>query len=99
MSVSSLWKPHFDPYVTRITDRALVVFLALQDGSSWSRYLTSRLIPSHKDPVEDQIKGFPGLAELSEAELERLRSRFLPTDDESFREFFWDVCTSSSSAW
>lgn len=63
-----------------------------QDGTSWSRYLTSRLIPSHKDPVEEQLKGFPALAGVPEAELELLRAKLPPTDDESYREFFWDVC-------
>lgn len=63
-----------------------------QDGSSWSRYLTSRLIPSHKDPIDDQVKGFPGLAGVPEEELDELRAKLPHTDDESFREFFWDVC-------
>lgn len=66
--------------------------LALQDGTSWSRYLTSRLIPSHKDPPEDQLKAFPGLASVPPVELELLRAKLPPTDDESYREFFWDVC-------
>ncbi|CAM9279711.1 unnamed protein product, partial [Ectocarpus sp. 12 AP-2014] len=69
---------------------APVVFL--KDGTSWSRYLTSRLIPSHKDPVEDQLRGFPNLAGVPEAEVEQLRAKLPPTDDESYREFFWDVC-------
>ncbi|CAN0575448.1 unnamed protein product, partial [Ectocarpus sp. 12 AP-2014] len=69
---------------------APVVFL--KDGTSWSRYLTSRLIPSHKDPVEEQLRGFPNLAGVPEAEVEQLRAKLPPTDDESYREFFWDVC-------
>ncbi|CAM9391491.1 unnamed protein product [Ectocarpus fasciculatus] len=69
---------------------APVVFL--KDGTSWSRYLTSRLIPSHKDPVEEQLRGFPILAGVPEAEVEQLRAKLPPTDDESYREFFWDVC-------
>lgn len=63
-----------------------------QDGTSWSRYLTSRLIPSHKDPPEDQLRAFPGLASVPPAELELLRAKLPPMDDESYREFFWDVC-------
>lgn len=68
-----------------------------QDGTSWSRYLTSRLIPSHKDPVEDQIRGFPELTGVPPAEMERLRMKLPLTDDESYREFFWDVCDPGSS--
>ncbi|CAM9872972.1 unnamed protein product [Scytosiphon promiscuus] len=72
---------------------ATVVFL--KDGTSWSRYLTSRLIPSHKDPVDDQLKGFPALAGVPPADVERLRAKLPPTDDESYRDFFWDVCDPS----
>lgn len=64
----------------------------LQDGTSWSRFLTSRLVPSHKDPIEDQLKGFPELVSVPAGELERLRAKLPPTDDESYRDFFWDVC-------
>lgn len=71
-----------------------------QDGTSWSRYLTSRLIPSHKDPIEEQLKGFPELEGVPVAELEGLRAKFPPTDDESYREFFWDVCQGdTATAW
>lgn len=70
-------------------------FSHTQDGTSWSRYLTSRLIPSHKDPVEEQLKAFPALAGVPAADLELLRAKLPPTDDESYREFFWDVCDPS----
>lgn len=63
-----------------------------QDGTSWSRFLTSRLVPSHKDPIEDQLKGFPELAGVPAVEIEQLRAKLPPTDDESYRDFFWDVC-------
>lgn len=82
----------------RLVSSRLLLFSAkkypkkYQDGTSWSRYLTSRLIPSHKDPVEEQVRGFPNLAGVPEAEVEQLRAKLPPTDDESYREFFWDVC-------
>ena len=70
---------------------AAVCFVPRQD-ESWSRYLTSRLIPSHKDPPEEQLKAFPALAGVPAEELDLLRAKLPPTDDESYREFFWDVC-------
>lgn len=49
--------------------------------------------------MEEQRKSFPGLASLSDAELNQLKARFPQTDDESFREFFWDVCNTPLTAW
>ncbi|CAM9571631.1 unnamed protein product [Choristocarpus tenellus] len=64
----------------------------LKDGSSWSRYLTSRLIPSHKDSPEQQLMGFPALASVPRAELEGLRCKLPQTDDPSYHTYFWRVC-------
>ncbi|CAM9659377.1 unnamed protein product [Discosporangium mesarthrocarpum] len=64
----------------------------LKDGSSWSRYLTSRLIPSHKDSIEQQLKSFPALASVPRAELEGLRRKLPPTDDPSYHQYFWEAC-------
>jgi hypothetical protein len=72
----------------------------LREGESMSRKLTSRLVPSHKDPPEQQTALFPALASLPSKNLEGLRGKFRyhdsAGDDSSFRKWFWDVASASA---
>ncbi len=43
-----------------------------------------RLVPAHKDAPEEQMAGFPALAQLSPEELADLRDKLKPTDRPSF---------------
>jgi hypothetical protein len=73
----------------------------LLDGDSMERRFTALLAPSHGDPDEHQVANFPALARLSSDELERLRSRFRfydPVTDPSFRSWFWDVASGTSTS-
>jgi hypothetical protein len=74
---------------------------SLAEGDSMSRRFTARLAPSHADPVEQQLVHFPALAGLSPSELTALREKFRfydATTDASFRRWFWEVASASSSA-
>lgn len=76
-------------------------FYNLSEGDSMSRRFTTRLAPSHADPVEHQVVHFPALASLSPSELSALREKFRFYDaatDASFRGWFWSVASASSSA-
>jgi hypothetical protein len=57
------------------------------EGDSNARWLECRLIPSHKDPIEEQLKSFPQLRELSQ-ERQRLLSKFHRTDEMSFYQYY-----------
>jgi len=71
----------------------------LNEGESMSRKLTSRLAPSHADPMEQQLAHFEALTQLSQEELANLRDKFRFYDDvsdPSFRRWFWGVASASS---
>ena len=72
----------------------------LREGDSMSRKLTSRLVPSHKDPPEQQVALSPALTSLPSHKLEELRNKFRyhdsTGDDSSFRKWFWDVASASA---
>ncbi len=73
----------------------------MNDGDSMSRRFTSRLAPSHADPVDNQIAHFPQLATLKPGALDDLRSKFKFYDsksDESFRTWFWSVASASNNS-
>jgi len=73
----------------------------LTDGDSMSRRFTSRLAPSHADPIDNQIANFPLLSTLKPAALDELRSKFNFYDsrsDESFRTWFWSVASASNNS-
>ena len=73
----------------------------LKEGDSMSRRITSRLAPAHGDPPEHQVAYFPALSHLSTAQLAALRAKFKfydPNADPSFRKWFWQVASASSSA-
>jgi len=53
-----------------------------------ARWLQCRLIPSHKDTMEQQLRGFPQLEELSEAARAKLIAKFHRTDDLSFHQYY-----------
>lgn len=72
----------------------------LTESDSMSRRFTSLLAPSHADPVDHQIAHFPQLSRLSADELTQLRAKFRfhdPEADPSFRQWFWDVSSASST--
>jgi len=73
----------------------------LTDGDSMSRRFTSRLAPSHADPIDNQLVHFPALSALKPAALEDLRSKFKFYDsksDASFRTWFWNVASASNKS-
>ena len=70
---------------------------SVSEGDSMSRRFTSILSPSHNDPVEHQITGFPSLSLLSSSELDQLRAKFQfhrTSSDISFRDWFWNVVSA-----
>jgi len=72
----------------------------LSEGESMSRRFTALLAPSHCDPHENQLIQFPALEKLNGEELDKLRSKFGFHDeavDPSFRQWFWEVSSASSS--
>lgn len=76
-------------------------FYELKDGDSMSRRFTSRLAPSHADPIDNQIVHFPLLSTLKPAALKALRSKFKfyeAKSDESFRTWFWSVASASNNS-
>lgn len=73
----------------------------LNDGDSMCRRFTSRLAPSHADPIDNQIVHFPLLSTLKAHALNDLRSKFKFYDaksDESFRSWFLDVSSASNNS-
>ncbi len=73
----------------------------LNDGDSMCRRFTSRLAPSHADPIDNQIVHFPLLSTLQPHALNDLRSKFKFYDaksDESFRSWFLDVSSASNNS-
>jgi len=62
-----------------------------KEGSSMSRFFISRLIPSHKDPVESQLEMFSELQEFSPQQLQAFCDKFPKTDDSSFFQYFWNI--------
>eukprot|EP00658_Telonema_sp_P-2_P072425 TRINITY_DN61568_c0_g1_i1.p1 TRINITY_DN61568_c0_g1~~TRINITY_DN61568_c0_g1_i1.p1 ORF type:complete len:296 (+),score=35.00 TRINITY_DN61568_c0_g1_i1:201-1088(+) len=66
--------------------------LTFFEASSQARYLTSRLIPSHKDLPEEQREALPVLRELGEEAQQALRNKlWIDTDDLSLREYLLTV--------
>eukprot|EP00252_Welwitschia_mirabilis_P002895 TRINITY_DN12905_c0_g1_i1.p1 TRINITY_DN12905_c0_g1~~TRINITY_DN12905_c0_g1_i1.p1 ORF type:complete len:931 (+),score=186.08 TRINITY_DN12905_c0_g1_i1:551-3343(+) len=61
--------------------------LSFKEGSSQARYLSSRLIPAHKDPPYEQEVRFPQLLTLSTEQRIKLKSNFFHIDDLSFCEW------------
>jgi hypothetical protein len=73
----------------------------VSEGESMDRRFTALLAPSYGDPVDHQVANFPALGQLSPQELESLRCKFRfydPTSDPSFRTWFWDVASATSSS-
>lgn len=73
----------------------------LNDGDSMCRRFTSRLAPSHADPIDNQIVHFPLLSTLKAHALNDLRSKFKFYDaksDESFRSWFLDASSASNNS-
>ena len=63
------------------------IIRVVKEGSSNSRFVLCQLIPSHKDPVEVAVKSVPVLRSLPPPLLKKHSSKFLRTDDMSFREY------------
>jgi len=61
--------------------------LSFKEGSSQARYISSRLIPAHKDPPYEQEARFPQLRTLTPEQRTKLKSSFLHLDDLSFCEW------------
>lgn len=73
----------------------------LKEGDSMSRRLTARLAPAHGDPPEHQVAYFPALSRLDPEQLTALRAKFSfydPNADPSFRRWFWQIASASSTA-
>ena len=102
----SRFQPVRDQCKSFLKDRAKHRFPApslhiLSESDSMGRRFTSRLVPSHLDPPEQQVAHFPALATLSEDEIYRLRDKFRFYDeshDASFRRWFWTTASVSSKA-
>lgn len=62
--------------------------LQFTEGSSASRWLACRLIPSHKDHESIQEANFPQLRSMPEDQRKALTGKFLPTDELSFVEYY-----------
>ena len=74
----------------------------LKEGESMARRFSARLVPSHGDQEEDQMKNFSALHMLSEDELRRLRMKFRiydPLSDASFLHWFAKVKYIDSMKW
>jgi len=61
------------------------------EGSSMARFFISRLIPSHKDPIDRQLETFPELRLLPPQELACFCSKFPQTDEQSFFHYYWSI--------
>lgn len=91
---------------TYLLDRSVMRFpmadiYTVSEGESMDRRFTALLAPSYGDPVDHQVANFPALGQLSPQELESLRCKFRfydPTSDPSFRTWFWDVASATSSS-
>jgi hypothetical protein len=62
----------------------------LIEGDPMSRKLTTRLVPSHGDPHEEQIARFPDLRMLNPNSIDSLRAKFRlydPGCDSTFRDW------------
>lgn len=95
-SGSRLTTNTFDSYRRACLDRAASQsqwrlprpdLLSFNEGSSASRWLQVRLIPSHKDLPEQQEQTFPQLKGLTHGQRKEVTDKFLPTDEPSFRQF------------
>jgi len=96
-SGSSVAGPEFDLYrsawvqkaesssSTRFPTPAVYVFT---EGSSAARWLDCRLAPSHKDTPQQMETDYPPIALLSAEDRSELLSKFLPTDELSFHQFY-----------
>jgi len=62
--------------------------MLFKEGTSMARWLQCRLIPSHKDSLEEQLVSFSQLDELTQEELAKLMSKFHRTDDLSFNQYY-----------
>jgi hypothetical protein len=71
--------------------------LTFNEGSSASRWMQVRLIPSHKDTEEWQNLTFPQLRTLTSPERQELIDKFLPTDEISFVQFYHTLFTHKST--
>lgn len=63
------------------------VIRVVTEYSSNSRFVLCNLIPSHKDPMDITIKSLPILKNYSISFLKEHYTKFLYTDDMSFREY------------
>lgn len=72
----------------------------IEEGESMARRLTSRLVPSHGDSDEDQLRNFPELNNLSSADTQNLQSKFRyydPKTDASFLHWYSKVSNLKST--
>jgi protein transport protein SEC23 len=96
-SGSEVTGPQFNSYRKACQDRAngqsahrlpKPEILSFNEGSSASRWLQVRLIPSHKDSPQWQETTFPQLKYLTPQQREQLLEKFLPTDEPSFVQWY-----------
>lgn len=62
--------------------------LVFKERSSAARWMQCRLIPSHKDPIEQQRLSFPQVAALSAEDMRELVSKFTPSHEMSFHQYY-----------
>ena len=94
---SDFTSPIFASFRTSCLDRAassarfrlpLPELIHCTEGSSASRWMQVRLIPTHQDNEDEQIQSFPQLQTLPPTQRQELRDKFLPTDEPTFRQFY-----------
>jgi len=61
--------------------------MQFNEGSSMARWLQCRLIPSHKDNINDQTAAYPEIANISKEKYSELMAKFHHTDDLSYTEY------------
>jgi len=66
-------------------------FMSSDEGSSMARCVQCRLIPSHKDSLEEQKKSFPQIVELSQQEYQLLMKKFHRTDEISYNQYLRSI--------
>ncbi len=71
----------------------------LMEGNPMSRKLTTRFVPSHGDPPQEQIARYPDLKMLDAGSIESLRAKFRfydPECDPTFRDWSYKVINVTS---
>lgn len=96
-SGSAVTGPAYDAYRQACLDRASAhskyrlpapEILSFAEGSSASRFLQARLSPSHNDSPGMAELSFPQLRMLTPQQRQELTAKFLPTDDQSFFQYY-----------